>query len=221
MKRFVSCAAILTAVLLSLTAVAGAAPATGKVKKGSILLVCCCWDNNAPYRQRFYERHLNDQGYDTAIVSFNGLSDDMIRKFNLIMMLDFARIKEGLGDQYGVTSARYQDELAVRLERYVKDGGGVMFFAIGPITGVEGIAAQNRLLKKWGAEYLIEHATDSAMSYVQKGYFGNTYYPASKITRSPITEGVKKIWYTQYIQIGLPTDQPLTLITRSLSHPPN
>ena len=184
-------------------------PASTSSNKGSILLVTAYWAPNVPYRLRYYEQHLREMGYQTALMPFNQLTDENLAKFNMVMFLEFAMVNDTIvSDDWGQCTSKYHDALAGRLEKYVNQGGGLFFFSVGPVNGRPGSKAESRLLKRWGAEYLLEVVDDPPTAYKQASYLQNTYFRTNQITSSPLTEGVTNIWYSPDFCF-VPLTQPL------------
>jgi hypothetical protein len=177
--------------------------------RGAILLVTACWAPNVPYRFRFSEQRLREQGYQTALVPFHQLDDQTLRRFNLVMFLEFSRVEEDLtAEEWGRTTPQYQAALAQRLDRYVQDGGGLLFFAIGNANAYRGVNAYNPLLSRWGAGFLMEQLQDPAGSFQQPDYLRQTYLRADRVFPCPLTEEVKHVWYSAGF-MSVPLTQPL------------
>ncbi|MBU4446928.1 hypothetical protein KJ656_17905, partial [bacterium] len=161
-------------------------PVTNSISnKGSILMVTACWAPNVPYRHRYYEQYLRDQGYQTALIPFHQLTDETLAKFNMVMFLEFAYINDEITKEaWGQCTSGYHDALAGRLEKYVNQGGGLLFFSVGTVNCWWGVKAENRLLSRWGAEYLLEMIDDPPTTYKQVNYLQNTYFRANQIAPS-------------------------------------
>ena len=75
----------------------------------------------------------------------------MLAKFNMVMFLEFAEINDMIaGEAFLQCSSRYHEGLARRLEKYMNQGGGVLFVSVGNVGGWRCVKVQNRLLNRWG-----------------------------------------------------------------------
>jgi hypothetical protein len=155
----------------------------------------------AGYVEPALARELTEKEFIVDHSSWGGLSLERLRRFNTVVLLS-------LGHSAAQTPWNYKFEDL--LDEYLRWGGGVItFFNDGE--------AFCPAAKGWFAKYGLELVhmpvmdPDNARDVPRPKYlYGNKFAPADTILPSPISKGVKAIWYGQtFSGYFLPAANPL------------
>ncbi len=151
-------------------------------------------ENRYAYVGFDYMRSLADAGF--AVDYVEGAHDftwDRVKKYNVVVVLDFPGATT---DNAGATlfspsdAGRLNDYFAV-LEKFRAAGGGILLH----YSPSEGGGAPNRLLSQWGLQFPIQFIHDSRSANLTQLNDVNTAAFTDQIAASPVSDGVRQIWY--------------------------
>lgn len=131
---------------------------------------------------------LRAAGLEVGTLAWDAITADSLKPFNAIVLTDIPEVNEK-----GEVNPKAAAAIKV-IQAYVAAGGGVFV-----CSGAGGWdlcrPATNLLLKPWDAELLDEQVTDPGHLYQQVRGIRWQYAWTTNITPSPITDGVKAIFY--------------------------
>ena len=146
------------------------------------------------------EKRLAAEGITLVVRKFaEPVSLDMLKLFDAVLIPDFS----GLSTPFFVPSNLVTGYLDARhnigeIHRYVEAGGGVFFSPLMSGAGPEVAEGCEALLEPWGAAILAAQVRDDAHAGCESGDGPGRrpqYAWTTRIRKSPITAGVKRIWY--------------------------
>ena len=184
------------------------------MKKRFVLVSICCWllwpAQEMPLRaeevrlsvlaldhhKRFkigekMTAYLKDNSVDVVVKPITEpLSQPILRQFHLVLMSQFGGLQApwfALPDH--VKGYFVMQRNIAELRAYVEGGGGLVFIPnLGEAGGAAATEAFAPLLEPWGIEVLAANARDSKHTW-------ETYSWTTNIERSPVTEGVQRLFY--------------------------
>lgn len=163
------------------------------VKKPSILF-CCPGENRYEYVGYDYLQELVKAGFAVDYLEGSApLTWEKIRKFNVLFVYDFPPAgpdAESISSNFGMYPP-WRREYFELLDRFVKAGGGV-FLHYSPGWGGQ---APNDLLKAWGLQFPLIYIKDQRVEAMTNLGHGNLCALTDQIQPSPVSEGVKWVWY--------------------------
>lgn len=148
-------------------------------------------------------KELSDKGYIVDHSAWNGLTVERLRRFNTVILLSL-----GSSDHHSPWNWKMED----MLDEYMRWGGGVItFFNDGSAMCVA--------TKKWFGKYGLDLVHMSVVDPVNekdvprpKYLYGQKFAPADIVLPSPISSGVKAVWYSQgWGGYCLPSANPLLI----------
>ncbi len=154
----------------------------------------------AGYVEPALASELTDKGFILDHSSWESLDSDRLRRFNTLVLLS-------LGDHGRVAWLPKYEDL---IDGFLRQGGGVITF----FNHGEGFNSEaKRYFAKYGLELVHMQIQDpaNAKDFPRPEFvYGQKIAPADTIIPSPITEGVKAIWYGQSQGgHGMPSSFPL------------
>lgn len=146
-------------------------------------------------------KELMDKGFIVDHSAWDGVSLERLRRFNTVVLLSL-----GTASQAAPWTSKYED----MLDEYMRLGGGVITFFNDNETFC--VAA-----KPWFAKHGLDLVQMPVLDPANakdvprpKYLYGAKFSPADKILPSPISEGVKALWYSQtFSGYFLPHANPL------------
>jgi hypothetical protein len=125
-----------------------------------------------------YLNELQQKGFDIDHAdSINGLTWDRLNKYNVLV----------------IYSTPHNEAVVSLIERYLYSGGGVLMFAYEHNVGKQFMPD---IFERWGAKIPVEIIEEKDQKNI--GWFSHMSYHTAftdKIYPSPVSEGVKGIWY--------------------------
>ncbi len=131
---------------------------------------------------------LRKAGLEVGTLKWDDVSMDTLKPFSAVVLTDIPPANER-----GQLQPKYAKALDA-IDAYCRAGGGVLA-CMGTGGWDKGRVAANVLLKRWGAQLLDEQVTDPDRLYKQPRYIRWWYSWTTNIARSPITEGVKTVYF--------------------------
>ncbi len=117
------------------------------------------------------------------------LSQEILRQFNLVMLMDFEGLQPPpLWDPDGISTYYTLKQNLVELQRYVEAGGGLWYSMSVGTGGVATAQALEPLLGRWGAALVPANVRDAA-------HQADNYCWTTNVAASPVTEGVRRLYY--------------------------
>lgn len=178
---------------LGLCLLAGSCGAEGP-RKPSILFSC-------PNENRYYfvgydyMQALVKAGFEVDFIEgAKELAWDRVKNFNVLVVLDFPAPGPGADEMSTEFSSHvppWLDEYFGVVDRFLKAGGSV-FLHYDPMRGGQ---APNHLLKPWGIQFPLIYLKDSSTQRLTNLSNGNTCAFTDQVLPSPVSEGVRGIWY--------------------------
>jgi len=138
------------------------------------------------------EEKLKKNGYRVASTYYSDLTEDVIRKFNIVILL-----QEAIYDQANTTSYDVFIEKLPIINRFLKDGGGVMVFFDERHYSLDCNYSINKFLEPLDIKVSAEPFNDSN----KENYHVFELIPefgafrTTDILEHPATKGVKEWWY--------------------------
>ncbi|HEY3417746.1 MAG TPA: hypothetical protein VGM23_12755 [Armatimonadota bacterium] len=216
--------AIIMLFVALLLVVSAAAQVKAEEKKPSILIVTGRDKLPSIYGDFNWYRQLNAHGLqlDTHFLNdeparpFNW---ELISKYNCLIFLDLPvdgeMVKKGGAPvNYLWTKPPFREEMLPLLERYLEAGGGVFFLPDFQSYDVALLHMQKveAYLQHWGARLPLESIHDPVTA-ARHPRNGLTYIYADAIAPSPVSTGVRGIWFPvgdlspwSYMTVGQPID---------------
>lgn len=148
-----------------------------------------------------YREHLKKRGFEiTLILSDRMLTLDYLKQFNCVIIAGVAsdRLIGYRAPALLTQIAGNHNEAAYR--EYVAAGGGLLFHLRTSDIGAQCAAGMSNLLKPYGmsteAECVRDPSNDrSNMKDGSQGGYSYAYSWTDNVTKSPITEGVRRLYY--------------------------
>jgi hypothetical protein len=167
-------------------------------KKPSVLVINGMTAGPMRYGDFDYFQRLNQHGFqiDSLFLNERPLNWNLIKQYNCLVILDLPPDKEDPSDQ-GVSWNKfppYKKELLPLLESYLKQGGGIFFMPALWDWGLKNNSKYEEYLTRWGAKLPFEEVQDPASLTVHPRNTVTCVY-TEKIAPSPVSEGVKGIWF--------------------------
>ncbi|MHB9131795.1 MAG: hypothetical protein ACYDBB_11990 [Armatimonadota bacterium] len=140
-----------------------------------------------------YAKLLADNGFNLGFPQVSmretaKLNLEMMRKYNVVVIPTLM----------GWTTDMKPEELTKLLDDYLKAGGGVLVFQLNYLEGIPHHEALNAWLKQYGASLRWEEIVDEAHQYKNPPsipWQASSFFWTDNIAKSPITSGVKNIFY--------------------------
>lgn len=166
----------------------------------SILL--CTWERDHGQLDLDYLQRLRKAGITADFMeSREEMTWERISKFNAIVLFDFPSEDEKKyrpAERGGDKGPRLQETVAL-LERYLQEGGGVFINISEPIIyygNANYYFAAQKALKRWGAQLPMEDVIVPPLyQRPHPRMQGKPWYYTENITPSPVSEGVKRLFY--------------------------
>jgi len=125
-----------------------------------------------------YLNELQQKGFDVDHAdTINDLTWERLSKYNVLV----------------IYSTPHNEAFASLIERFLTNGGGVLMFAYEHNIGKQFMVD---IFERWGAKIPVERIVEKDQKKI--GWFSHISYPAAftdKVYPSPVSEGVKGIWY--------------------------
>ena len=140
-----------------------------------------------------YKRELEEEGWTVGYAMLSSLSWDSLRKFNVVVVQQHPDVERFRLD-------KVFDRACELIPRYVEAGGGI--FVFGDLHRGRIYGNLNRLLEPFGARfyYQIVDEKDPKRRRDLANYRATKALMTESIVPSPITQGVKRIWYPRFAQ---------------------
>jgi len=168
----------------------GQALADEAARKPSILF-SCPGENRYQYVGFDYMRSLVNAGFEVDYIEGSEeLTWERVKDFNVLVVLDFPPARGGHGTLFAARPPWLEEYFGV-VGRFLKAGGGV-FLHYSPHYGG---TAPNHLLKPWGIQFPLVHIVDQRVERLTNLGQGNRCAFTDRILPSPVSEGVRGIWY--------------------------
>ena len=204
--------------LLSLTSTTASLPDPATAGQDGKALQVLVLSHDGHVLDSVLQKKLQARGYSITKLSTFGayrLTDDYLRRFHVIVMAGLPTSKA----LYGPGSWRPAQTVKPNkqaLQRYVRDGGGLLFAPNFGGGGMNATNAYNQFLKPMGARYLPQQVRPVAEP-------DKTYFPARITAGHAITEGVEHLLYPTNVlrwdnacsTLGLSLDQPWRALARA------
>jgi hypothetical protein len=191
------CVAV-AALLAVLSLPAQAAPA------GPAVLFVTHW-GRANGGNEAYLKRLVDEGMSVHTASFDKLTPELLAQFDAVVICALPPVDPrapGIGWS-AITPAASQ-KLWEMLDGYLAAGGGILFS--GPLWGWDigwgHLEATNAYLKHWDLQVVPELVIDKQNLYRQRIFNQNPYSFTRNLAPSPVSEGVKTVWYPVDINLN-------------------
>jgi len=158
------------------------------------ILFCCPGENRYEYAGYDYMRELVKAGFEVDYIEGSKeLTWEKVSKFNVLFVYDFppsGSDAESISSLFALQPPWRREYFEI-LDRFLKAGGGV-FLHYHPGCGGQ---APNDLLKQWGIQFPIMFIKDQRIEAMSNLGHGNLCTFTDQIHPSPVSEGVKQIWY--------------------------
>ncbi len=144
-----------------------------------------------------HKAELNREGYEVGYCRMFALTWEKLRRFNCVVLT--------IGPAVGHVSREVWDKTRALLLRFVKEGGGLLCFTNlyrGMVAG-----RLNQLLEPLGAKVLPYPVVEGDKGRFRKvhPYSDLRAFLVDDISPSPITEGVRRLWFPAWHIHGAPT----------------
>jgi hypothetical protein len=151
-------------------------------------------ENRYAYVGFDYMRAVANAGFAVDYIEgAQGFTWDRIKKYNVVVILDFpaANADSAIYSQFSPSEAgRLNDYFAV-LDKFRAAGGGILLH-YSPSTGG---GAPNQLLNQWGIQFPLQSIHDTRTGVLTNLNDGNECAVTDQVAASPVSDGVKQIWY--------------------------
>ena len=137
-----------------------------------------------------YKKRLNDLGYQVGTAQISSLKWDKLKQFNVLVLHHLPPDIPQSGGPRG--SVIFGAKLPL-IQRFLNAGGGIMLLHDESYDQV--FPTANLLLAPLGAHIINEEVTDPEHIWRQPGYLEYYYGWTRQIAPSPISEGIKTVWY--------------------------
>jgi len=129
-----------------------------------------------------YMAELNQKGFEVDHAdSVADITWEKISKYNVLVLY----------------STTHDEAFSALIDKYLSEGGGVILFAYEHNIGKQFMAD---IFERWGAKIPVERIVEQDQN--KRASFSHMGYPAAftdKINPSPVSEGIKGIWYPSQI----------------------
>ncbi|MBI4025885.1 MAG: hypothetical protein HY360_12945 [Verrucomicrobia bacterium] len=142
---------------------------------------------------------LRRAGFLIDNMGIQNLTPDKMKQYNALIFPEFPLtdplLKPGQQMAWQVHPDLFKQFNPV-IDEYVKNGGGVVVYGVCFFQGqLLGMAPMNKMMEPWGATTLYEQVWDSERQYHYKQLFAHEYSWTANLTKHPLTEGLKRIYY--------------------------
>ena len=165
-----------------------------EVAKKPAILFCCPGENRYGYVGFDYMQKLVRAGFEVDYIEGAAeLTWEKVSRFNVLFVFDFPPTgpdAESTSSLFDMQPPWRRDYFEI-LDRFVKAGGGV-FLHYDPGCGGD---APNDLLKGWGIQFPVMYIKDQRVETMTNLGHDNLCALTERVRASPVSEGVKQIWY--------------------------
>ena len=152
-----------------------------------------------------YLKRLVDAGMSVHSTSFDKLTPELLAKFDAVVICALPPVTPRAGGiGWSAITPEASQKLGEMLDGYLAAGGGLLFS--GPLwgwdIGWDHMAATNAYLKHWGIEVVPELVMDKENLYKQRIFNQNPYSFTRNVAPSPVSEGVKTVWFPVDINLN-------------------
>ncbi|HEY3331874.1 MAG TPA: hypothetical protein VGK19_17720 [Capsulimonadaceae bacterium] len=178
-------------ILVNLFAPLPAAAQTPPARKPAILF-CCPGENRYAWAGYEYMRDLQQQGFEVDYIEGQAaLTWDKAKNYNVLFVYGFPAVSAGADAEAALFDMKppYQAEYFAVIDRFIKAGGGVY------LQYESRFGAPDDLLKQWGIQLPIAYIHDLQEVSMTNLSRGGTCAYTNQILPSPISQGVRGLWY--------------------------
>ncbi len=188
------------ALLLALLAISSFAAPAG----GPAVLFVTHWGRAGGGNDEYVKR-LVDQGMSVHTTSFAKLTPELLAQFDTVVICALPPVNErATSVGWSALTPQANEQLWAMLDGYLGAGGGILFS--GPLwgwdIGWEHLEATNAYLKHWDLQVSPELVLDKQNLYRQRIFMQNPYCFTTSVVASPVSEGVKTVWYPVDINLN-------------------
>lgn len=171
---------------------------------GPALLFVTNWGRASGGNEAYLKRLL-DQGMSVHTTGFAQLTPELLAQFDAVIIPALPPVDPRTkGASTSAISPEGNEALWAMLDGYLAAGGGLLFS--GPLwgwdIGWQHMEATNAYLKHWNVEVVPELVLDKQNLYQQRIFNQNPYSFTRNIGASPVSEGVKTVWYPVDINLN-------------------
>ncbi len=155
-----------------------------------------------------YLNELHGKGFDIdfGLDKDKPLDWDRLKKFNCLVLTAFPNPPQDKAHQHGMHDPwrfpPFRDEFGALLDRFLAAGGGVLVLLDTADTNTSpSYETNNMFLGKWGAKLPLEGLNDP-VTETNHPHSNAPFIFTDKILPSPVSEGVKGIWYPSLHRSG-------------------
>lgn len=160
-----------------------------EAKKPAILF-CCPGENRYYFAGYDYMRALVDAGFAVDYCEGSAaVTWERVKQYNVLFV--FGLPPRNAGDPEFLFQHRppWAPEYFAVLDRFLKAGGGVLFHHTSAFGDID-----NTLLKPWGLQFPLQHIKDPSTEHLTN-MSAVTCARTDQILPSPVSDGVRQIWY--------------------------
>ncbi len=168
-----------------------------------------------------YMQYLSAQGLVLDAITHDQLTWERLQQYNVLVLMDFPQ-RDKVTVNYGggpASGPNLADTLAL-IDRFLQAGGGVMIDLIQHGNDVTFYNTAQEALARWGARRPLETITVTESQLAQHPRLRVPFYFTDQVLPSPVSEGVKGVWYPQggawtYMTGPVDVDDKWTVVLRA------
>ncbi len=147
-----------------------------------------------------YMRRLQAAGFEVDAIAHDKLTWERLKQYNVLALVDFPQDGQVATNPHGgPASGPNLDETLALVDRFLADGGGVMVNLLLHHYDPRFYNADQKALARWGARKPLETVVMAEDRFVSHPRLRQTFYWTDNVTASPVTEGVRGVWYPGYL----------------------